>query len=193
MEVRILREAGYEEAVAGIGLSFGVTDFDRLEKVAYRLADKSGGHNKFLEAMVVWLEIRAARYWWQEFDTYRVGTTKQSESTIHTITRSPVTMSDFEYPVSVDAIKYLNSLIEMYKEVDSNESRVPLFNLIKANLPEGYLQKRIVCTNYKVLANMICQRRTHKLAEWHKFIDTLKDNIIHKDLLFKGWDKKEAE
>jgi len=79
MDVKVLKEAGYEEALAGIGLSYNITDMKRLEKIARTLAPKDGGHNKFIESMVVWLEIRAPRYWWQEYDTYRVATTKQSE------------------------------------------------------------------------------------------------------------------
>jgi len=79
MEVKILEEHGYENALRGMGFSFNTTDPDKLYKVSRRLFNKDGGHNKFTESIVVWLEILAPRYWWQEFDTYRVGTTKQSE------------------------------------------------------------------------------------------------------------------
>ena len=169
MKIEILKECGYEEAVKGLGFSYGITDFKRLESVAEKLAYKDGGHNKFLESIVVWIEITAARYWWQEFDTYRVGTTKQSESTMHTITKNPLTQHDFEYQVSTNQIDYLNQLIEHYKVSDGTHKQ-QLFYLIKANLPEGYLQTRMVCTNYKVLANIISQRKNHMLEEWHQFI-----------------------
>lgn len=185
MEVKVLKEAGYQEALAGIGLSYGVTDFNKLEKVAFKLADKNGGHNKFLESMVVWIEINAARYWWQEFDTYRVGTTKQSASTIHTITRNHIKQVDFEHSVLDSTLIYINELIDSYNEDTNKKSKEKYFNLIKSNLPEGYLQKRIVCTNYKTLSNIIWQRSNHKLAEWQKFIKTIKNSLTYSELLFK--------
>jgi len=78
MDVKILEEAGYKHALYGISLSYN-KDIENMEKVSKSLCKLDGGHNKFLESIVVWLEINAARYWWQEFDTYRVGITKQSE------------------------------------------------------------------------------------------------------------------
>jgi len=177
MEVKIRGEFGYDLAVEGIGYSFNIDDQERLKGVAKRLAPKDGGHNKFLESMQVWIEITAPRYWWQEFDTYRVGTTKQSESTIHTLTKRPLTKDDFEYPVLEEAIDHLNSLIKRYNKADRHGNKKFWFTQIKTNLPEGFLQKRMVCTNYKVLRNVVWQRKNHMLAEWRTFIDTLNDEL----------------
>ena len=192
MKVLVRKESGYEQAVEGIGYSFGVEDQERLYGVADKLADKDGGHNKFLESMMVWIEINAPRYWWQEFDTYRVGTTKQSESTIHTICKKHVTNEDFSHNIIPAMIDYLNILIAEYNTVEDKDRKKEVFELIKANLPEGYLQKRMVCTNYKTLRNMIWQRRNHKLDEWHVFIREIKHQLVHSDILFKGWFKGEA-
>jgi hypothetical protein len=137
--------------------------------------------------MQVWIDIIAARYWWQEFDTYRVGTTKQSESTIHTICRTKLTQADFEHPIYSATLENLNDAIDVYNGREGDKNRI--FELIKANLPEGYLQRRTVCTNYKVLRNMIWQRRNHRLQEWHTFIYVLKNDLEYSDLLFKGWEK----
>ena len=191
MRVLVRKEEGYELAVEGIGYSFGVEDTDRLYKVSERLADKDGGHNKFLESMMVWIEITASRYFWQEFDTYRVGTTKQSESTIHTICKKQVSQADFSHHILPAMIVYLNVLINEYNVTEDKDRKKELFELIKANLPEGYMQKRMVCTNYKTLRNMIWQRRNHKLDEWHIFIGELKAQLVHSDILFKGWFKGE--
>ena len=184
MEVKVRGEFGYDLAVEGIGYSFGVEDQERLVGVAEKLAPKDGGHNKFLESMQVWIEINAPRYWWAEFDTYRVGTTKQSESTIHTLCKKKVTQENFIYPVLPEMIKYLNDAIRMYNaNKDDKEARKELFKTIKSNLPEGYLQKRMVNTNYKVLKNMIWQRKKHVLDEWHVFIDVMKNELEHWELI----------
>ena len=186
MEVIVKNESGYDAAVEGIGFSFGITDFERLKGVAYKLCDKDGGHNKFLESIQVWIEITAARYWWQEFDTYRVGTTKQSESTIHTIAKREITQKDFEHQVLPATVDFLNDLIDNYN-ITSGKDRKRWFELIKANLPEGYLQKRMVCTNYKVLTNVIAQRKKHVLNEWHHFIEEVLNQIEHPELLLKRY------
>lgn len=49
-----------------------------------RLANNGDEHAKVLRGIIVWLEIDAPRYLWQEIDTYRVGTDRlASESTMH--------------------------------------------------------------------------------------------------------------
>lgn len=68
MQVKILREAGYEEAILGLSLSKGAT-IERAKEVAVQLAPKDGGHNKLLESIQAWLDVTAPRYWWQEADT----------------------------------------------------------------------------------------------------------------------------
>lgn len=42
--------------------------------------------------------------------------------------------------------------------------------LKKRFLPEGFLQRRIVNFSYAVFANMIRQRRNHRLPEWRYFL-----------------------
>lgn len=183
MEIKVRKETGYELALEGIGLSFNVNDIEKLCKVADKLAPKEGGHNKFLESMVVWLDINAPRYWWSEFDTYRVGTTKQSESTMHTITHRILTQDDFEGRVYDQTLAALNEAIIVYQHAKLSELKHELFVEIKNNLPEGFLQRRIVCTNYKVLKNIIWQRKKHRLKEWKVFIDRTISKIEHPEFI----------
>lgn len=175
MKVNILNECGLQSSMLGLGLSHGLTStisysevltdkdlLKKLEGIANVLYRKDGGHNKFLESIVVWIDILAPRYWWQEFDTYRVGMTKQSESTIHTIAHKHFTQDDFERGISESTLNYLNKLVTQRD-----------FIQLKAELPEGFLQRRIVCTNYKALRTIIIQRRQHKLIEWRVFVDSI--------------------
>ena len=157
MIVKIIKEAGYEEALLGLSLSFN-TSLEKMPQVAAKLAGKGGGHDKFMESIVVWLDISAPRYWWQQFDAYRIGVTKQSESTMHTILKRPLTEKDFTEKIDKRIIEILNEAISKGD-----------FEKVKANLPESFLQRRIVCTNYKVLYNIMLQRWKHKLEEWQYF------------------------
>lgn len=182
MNVSVMQEEGYHESLLGIGLSYGLTslikDVDellvnssvllKLEGIANSLVNRGGSHAKFLESIAVWLDINAPRYWWQQFDTYRIGVTKQSESTMHTIARRPLDESDFATHIPDDHMAYLNAAIE---EAD--------WPTVKAALPESFLQRRIVCTNYKVLRHMYQQREHHKLIEWQMFLDELCAQLEH--------------
>ena len=174
MKVRILNECGYEEALKGLSLSYNVDEFKKIEKVAVKLSQKDGGHNKFLESIVLWISIDAPRYWWSQFDTYRVGVTKQSESTMHTILKRELTDVDFEVPINSGVMNVLNTNI-----------RTKDFDEVKNHLPESFLQERIVCTNYKVLRNIIFQRKYHKLKQWVHFINCIYEQVNYTKLLPK--------
>ena len=132
MNVQILREAGYDEALLGLSLSYD-QPVERMGAVAAKLAAHDSGENKFLESMIVWLDIVAPRNWWQQFGTYRVGVTKQSGSTMHTLLRRPLTQKDFATPLPDGWLPLLNSLIAT-RDLDR----------LKDYLPEGFLQRRIL-------------------------------------------------
>ena len=186
MKIEVISESGYIPALFGLGLSYGITsemsvsDFlqdenaiRKMTGVALKLCTKDGGHNKFLESMFVALDIDAPRYWWSEFDTYRVGTSKQSESTMHTIRKRELNASDFEGFACPATVTEVNLLIRKGRPVDA----------IKAALPEGFLQRRIVTTNYRVLRNMILQRRKHRLPQWRNFCASILEQVEFPEFL----------
>lgn len=172
MYVKVLKEAGYEEALLGLSLSYNVEDISRVVEVAVKLCQKDGGHNKFLESMIVWVDIDAPRYWWAEFDTYRVGITKQSESTMHTLMKRELVESDCVEGTSLKVLDVVNDCI---RRKDFMEA--------KKNLPEGFLQRRVVMFSYKVLRNIIFQRYKHRLKEWHVFMDKIYSGIMYPEFL----------
>lgn len=48
------------------------------------LVKRGDEHAKVVRGIMVYAEIEAPRYWWQEMDTYRIGTDRlSSESTMH--------------------------------------------------------------------------------------------------------------
>lgn len=61
---------------------FTVNDSDR--KLLSTLVKRGDEHAKVLRGVQAWFEITAPRFWWVEFDTYRIGVEKlSSESTMH--------------------------------------------------------------------------------------------------------------
>ena len=191
MKINIIETSGETTALFGIGLSYGITStyksctalhlyndlYNKLLKTADTLAHKQGGHNKFLESINISLDITAPRYWWSEFDTYRVGVTKQSESTIHTLGKRDLTADDFEHNLPFDILTIFNNIIDRYRCTENKKEKETLFLTLKNLLPEGYLQRRIVVLNAKTLQNIIAQRINHRLPEWKQFCDTLRNSL----------------
>ena len=191
MKINIIETSGENTALFGIGLSYGITStyksrialhlyndlYNKLLKTADTLAHKQGGHNKFLESINISLDITAPRYWWSEFDTYRVGVTKQSESTIHTLGKRDLTADDFEHNLPFDILTIFNNIIDRYRCTENKKEKETLFLTLKNLLPEGYLQRRIVVLNAKTLQNIIAQRINHRLPEWKQFCDTLRNSL----------------
>ena len=171
MKLAILEEHGYETALLGLSLSHN-QDPARMSAVGERLKFLGDGHNKFLESVVVWIDMTAPRYFWQQFDTYRIGVSKQSESTMHTLTARPLTQEDFAHPIPQVMLGFLNGKIEQED-----------WETVKRNLPESFLQRRIVCTNYMALQRIVRQRRSHRLAEWQDFVRQLCSQIEHPELI----------
>ncbi len=184
------------DSLFGLGLSYGLTSgipirkfnieehgdiYNRLLKIATKLAHVGNGENKFLRQLPITLDINAPMYWWKEFDTYKIGTTAQSESTMHTLLKSPITQDNFENFVPEDTLAHLEDLRVNKK-----------FSELINELPMGWLQRRIVTCNYAVLQNMYNQRKNHKLPEWHVFCEAILKGVDHPEWIDKDY-KPEIE
>lgn len=181
MKVDVLKVDGIKEALLGMGLSYGLTsdkniiDMEdaklagRLTKICEKCARRGNGEDKFLRMIQIWADITAPRFWWAEFDTYKVGTVALSESTMHTLGKRPLAQEDFEWGLPIELIDGLNTYVCANCSIETK----------KRFLPEGFLQRRIVNFNYAVFANMIRQRRNHRLSQWHYFL-----NKVYYDLPF---------
>ena len=171
MKLEILGECFYSVAMLGLSLSYN-QPIENMYEVALKLLKKGGSHVKFLESMVVALDITASRSWWQQEATYRIGITRQSESTEHTLLKRPVVREDFQYPIHPEQMKKINALI-MVKNLEQ----------AKNQLPEGFLQRRVVVTNYMTLRRMISQRRNHRGTEWKQFCRYILDEVAYPEFL----------
>ena len=192
MEVTLIKEAGYDEALYGLSLSFKDREVgkdkwwtearrEKIGKVAGALAGKGNGHDKFLRQIVLWVDLEMARYVWSEFDTYKVGVVASSESTMHTLHKRWATSKDFEDSTSARAIEEFISC--QHSLSGQGLTRAERTRRMKACLPEGYLQRRLVTMNYASLQAIVSQRFTHKLPEWQTFISQMLTEIEHPELI----------
>ena len=184
MQVEILNEEGYEEALMGMSYSFKdrasdveawwAKQYDKATKRAGKLAPMDKGHNKFLRQIVLWVDIEAPRAFWSEFDTYKVGTVAQSESTMHTLAKRPPEVSDFEegtHPAMIEAFK------QVWRDYKHD------ITVLKENLPEGFLQRRLVTLNYQNLREILSQREGHRYKRWDTFCKAIREQVEHPELL----------
>jgi hypothetical protein len=163
-------------------------------------------HRKFMRQIFVSVDITAPLYWWKEFDTYKVGTTANSTSTMHKMASKPITLDCFDVDdycpdilTSAEEVDYLIQFLEglrlkhleyleMAKDKNLDKSEKDALNA-KAKkywkelirwLPEGWLQTRTVTMDYENFLAMCSkgQRRFHKLNEWSGQDDATLPNFI---------------
>lgn len=113
IEIKTLEVAGFASAVQALRLPFGkecrslvtvtnkfnddrssdepyfenctIVDFEPKDlHLMSTLIKRGDEHAKTIRGIMVYAEINAPRFWWQEMDTYRIGTDRlSSESTMH--------------------------------------------------------------------------------------------------------------
>jgi hypothetical protein len=151
----------------------GVND----EKLMRTLVAGGPVHAKFRRMIPVFITLSAPLYWWKEADTYRIGTVRNSCSTMHKIQAKEFTLEDFstenlnDYALQnlKQTIEVLNYNRERFLKTKDKEYWWQLIQL----LPSSYNQKATIMVNYEVLYNMYMWRKNHKLDEWHTFCDMI--------------------
>lgn len=135
-------------------------------------------HRKYLRQIFAVMDITAPLYWWKEFDTYKVGTTANSCSTMHKIAAKEFTLSDFstEHLVgkSIAALQNVLDVMNLEREhyLDAKDKDC-WWQMIQL-LPSSYNQRRTVSMTYENVMNMLDYREGHKLDEWREFCKILK-------------------
>ena len=170
-------------------------------KLMQSLVKAGTDHSKFMRMINVSCDITAPRYWWTEYDTYKVGTVRNSCSTMHKIADKEFEQSDFsrEHLTTLDYQHYDILDTEEVKRIEFQTASTEILRLIIQCLnnyrklylatknkkywwqmiqilPQSYNQRATVQLNYAALRNMYHARKNHKLDEWVEFckwIETL--------------------
>ena len=171
-----------------------------------KLVSAGTDHSKFMRMVNVTVDITAPLYWWKEMDTYKVGTVRNSCSTMHTITQKEFTLDDFSHEhldckdiIDCDTLGYTDeatitniTLMDLIVEVlNFNrekylETKDELYwRQIIQLLPSSYNQKSTLMLNYEVLANIYHSRKAHKLDEWHDFCRWI-ESLPYSELITGG-------
>lgn len=183
MQVKILKEAGYEEALYAMSLSY----FDDMSNVdewwaaqkekaikrSAKMCHQGSGHNDFLTMTSLWIDMKLPFYMWKQLDRYQIGFRKMSTSTMHCLKKTGLRPEMFEsYPKCFD-FEYFNLMLEDGADIE----------VLANEIPDGFLQRRCVKTNYMTLRNIIYQRYDHRLSVWQKFCKSIYEQVEHPEFL----------
>ena len=183
----------------GIGtFKLGENDLHLMQKLILAGTD----HRKFMRQIMVSVDITAPLYWWKEEETYKVGTTTNSTSTMHKLATTPITINCFEHDEDIEMEDYMLTTHMMFhsiinhceklrqKYLQTNDKK--FWRVLIQLLPESWLQTRTVTMNYENLRNMYFARRNHKLQEWHTFCDWIETLPYGKELICIEKENKDA-
>ncbi|MBD5399673.1 MAG: hypothetical protein HDR57_03450 [Treponema sp.] len=151
-----------------------------------RLSRSGPSHAKFLRYIVVTFDITAPRYWWAEMDTYKVGTVRNSCSTMHKVQAKEFERSDFsvehlnEESLTIldELIKTINAARNRYNAEKNKDDWWQMIELLPASLN----QKATLQLNYQVLQGIYFTRKDHRLDEWHDFCHWI-ESLPHSQLI----------
>ena len=180
----------HDEKIETPGYELGKEDVNLMT----RLAAAGTEHRKFLRMMPVYVRITAPLYWWEEFDTYKVGTVSNSCSTTNNVHEKEFTLEDFscEHLINSPLIEsepgspeLLNMQAKNMLEIIIEVLNAARYNYLKTKdkqywwqmiqlLPSSYNRLRTVDLNYEVLLNQYFQRKDHKLDEWRIYCKQIK-------------------
>lgn len=170
MEVKNIKTAFVEDSLEFAGLPYEKGKPKTATLTALANASQRS-HGKFLRQMMISFVATAPTYWWIEFDTYKIGTTRMSTSTMHTLTKG-VSENSFEPLLKPESVQEINKLIA---EGD--------LLAVKAVLPASFRYTSFVTMNYEVLRNIYRDRLTHKLHQWREFITSFNDIPYFNDFI----------
>lgn len=140
----------------------------------------------------------------KEADTYKVGTTANSTSTMHKLASTPITLECFEiddfepnlvYHIDDigdsnidetvgDITELMIEKLELLRQKYNETKDKRYWKELVRWLPNGWLQTRTVTMNYENLRSMAHQRPGHKLSEWRSFLEWADTLPYAKELIF---------
>ena len=168
-------------------------------ELAKKLVKAGTDHSKFMRMIMVTFDITAPMYWWKEASTYKVGTVRNSCSTMHTIHKKEFTLDDFSHEhllteketecgdicpiITLECtISALNNFRKKFLETKDKKYWWQMIQL----LPSSYNQRSTVQLNYAVLRNIYHSRKSHKLNEWRDFCKWIEEELPYSELITMG-------
>ncbi len=168
-------------------VDIGPNDHDLM----MRLAKGGPVHGKYRRMIPVMFTVTAPTFWWIEFDTYKVGTVRNSCSKMHKIHVEPFSLDNFahegcdEVPEAMETLKDTIARLEWLRQKFNETQEKKYWRALLELLPHGYMMKATISLNYEVLHNIYHGRRNHKVVEWHTFCDWI-EQLPYSEIITVG-------
>lgn len=165
----------------------GEADLDLMK----RLAKGGPVHAKYRRMIPVVFTVTAPTFWWIEFDTYKVGTVRNSCSKMHKIHVEPFNLNNFthegcaEVPEAMEQLTHTIATLEWLRQKFNETQEKKYWRALIELLPHGYMMKATIFLTYEVLANIFPGRKQHKVVEWHTFCDWIR-GLPYSELITGG-------
>lgn len=156
-----------------------------------RLAKGGPVHGKYRRMIPVMFTVTAPTFWWIEFDTYKVGTVRNSCSKMHKIHVEPFSLDNFahegcdEIPWAMEHLVNTVAILEWLRQQFNKTQDKAFWRALLELLPHGYMMKATISLNYEVLHNIYHGRRNHKVVEWHTFCDWI-EQLPYSEIITVG-------
>lgn len=188
------------------GYDMGEKDIE----LAQRLIKAGSSDRKFMRMIHVQADVTAPLYWWKEYDTYKVGTTANSCSTMHTIHKRELTIDDFSYEqllswdydecptfnykfdndedseymcTAQSVLEHTIYALNHYRDKYIKTKDKTFWWQIIQLLPSSFNQMRTIDLDYETLFSIYHQRKNHKLDDWHQFCEWIETLPYMKEFL----------
>ena len=159
------------------GIDIGPNDEKRMNKLL-----KAGPeHRKMIQGLMIGIRIEAPLLWWNEFDTYRIGTVKSSTSTRKSmLVKDEITADMFSFEdvytrggkeLIDSTIKHLNFLRDNYLASNEPEEKQKIWREMNELIPKSWNYIRNVFVSFETAINICKQRAGHPHPEWKPLID----------------------
>lgn len=157
----------------------GPNDLTLMKKLIAAGSD----HSKFMRMIHVQCDWEAPLYWWKEADTYKVGTVRNSCSTMHKIMEHPFTLDMFahEHLWKADSDSKIADEFQMWLEDHYEESGVSssMYSLGETIIELNLL--RSFYLDYKNRPTKDIQKHDKNLKEiWWQLIQLLPSSYLQK-------------
>lgn len=174
----------------------GPNDLD----LACRLIKAGPEHRKFLRMIHVQFDITGPMFWWAEYDTYKIATTRNSCSKMHKIHVKSFEIDDFSHEGCEEvpyARAHMLATIQVCEQlrISFNETKERKYwrSLIEL-LPESYNMKATWDGSMETLLNACHQRDHHKLyEEWAPMREYLFENVPYLKVFYDALYGKDDE
>lgn len=180
-------DSTFNVGFSGDSVIVGDNDLALMKK----LVSAGTGHSKFMRMINVTCDITAPMFWWSEYDSYKVGTVRNSCSKMHTIHIKPFDIDDFTHegcdkiPAAIDTLMYVVGECEHLRRLYNDTEQKKYWRAIIELLPESFNMRATVQLNYAVFRNMYHVRKNHKLDEWHDFCRWI-ESLPYSELITGG-------